>query len=262
MKLNPSDRLPLLQRTGNKAGPALLLIHGWAQDQRIFDKLRTLLNKNLNIYSFDRRGYGSSPLQAGLTQEHFDVAELAKQIGTERLNVLGFSQGARIAARFAGYAPEIVDKLIICGGVVDGFVAESIDPHAIDLQYFKSLAEAGELEELRRQWLQHPYCCLGMDDNASASLHKITQDYCARDLTTASGHNFQFAANVYDQLLRQQIPTLFINGEYEAPPRLELTDRYIASGAKHRALNIPTAGHMAVLSHSKQVAQAIEEFIF
>ena len=264
MNPTPATTVQLLQRSGNKSAPALLLIHGWAQDQRIFDRLRTELNKNLDIYSFDRRGYGASPLQADLTEEHFDVAALARQINAEQLTVLGFSQGARIAARLASYAPELVNRLIICGGVMDGFSPKKIDHHAIDLEYFKSLAKAGELTELRRQWLQHPYCCLGMDASATAKLHDITQDYWARDLTTERGHDFQFASNVYEQLLQQQIPTLFINGEYEAPPRLEMTQQYIASSVSstsHRALEIPSAGHMAVLSHSKQVAQAVERFI-
>ncbi|UVW35480.1 alpha/beta hydrolase [SAR92 clade bacterium H455] len=261
--MSPSQlgTLPTLQRSGNSSGPALLLIHGWAQDQRIFDQLRNALNKNIDVYSFDRRGYGASPLQPDLSQEHLDVAELAQRIDVKQLHVLGFSQGARIAARFASYAPSLVHKLIICGGVMDGFSAERIDHHAIDLPYFKSLALAGELSELRRQWLQHPYCRLGMNDGASAHLHDITQSYCARDLSVEAGHDFHFASNVYAQLLQQQIPTLFINGEYEAPPRVELAEQFVASGSEHRALEIAGAGHMAVLSHSKAVAQAIEAFI-
>ena len=90
MNPTPATTVQLLQRSGNKSAPALLLIHGWAQDQRIFDRLRTELNKNLDIYSFDRRGYGASPLQADLTKEHFDVAALARQIHAEQLTVLGF----------------------------------------------------------------------------------------------------------------------------------------------------------------------------
>ena len=253
-----------ISRSGNPVGPALLLIHGWAQDQRIFDKLRAEMAADFDLYSYDRRGYGASTLVADLSQEHLDVVALVQKLEAKRLTVLGFSQGARIAARLASYAPELVNKLIICGGVMDGFNPKTIDHHAIDLEYFKSLAKAGELAELRQQWLRHPYCCLGMDVSATAKLHDITQDYWARDLTTERGHDFQFASNVYEQLLQQQIPTLFINGEYEAPPRKEMSEQYIASSVSstsHRELEIPNAGHMAVLSHSKQVAQAVESFI-
>lgn len=251
--------LPTLCRSGNPDAPALVLIHGWAQDQRIFNALRAELAEQFDIYSFDRRGYGASILPANLSLEHLDVSQLVKQIG-KQITLLGFSQGARIATRFASHAPELVTKLIICGGVMDGYVTDSIDIHAIDLPHFKTLALAGELVALRRQWLAHPYCCLGMDDQSAAQLYAITQDYCANDLTNAAGHDFSFPGNVYQQLLQLQIPTLFINGHYEAPPRLELADRYTAGSPDHHKTIIQGAGHMAVLSHAVQVAQAIELF--
>lgn len=251
--------LPTLCRSGNPDAKALVLVHGWAQDQRIFDKLRAELAEQFDIYSFDRRGYGASTLPANLTLEHLDVGQLVNQIG-KQITLLGFSQGARIATRFASHAPDLVDKLIICGGVMDGYVADSIDHHAIDLPHFKKLARAGELVALRRQWLAHPYCCLGMDDQSAAQLCRITQDYRANDLTTAAGHDFSFPGNVYQQLLQLQIPTLFINGHYEAPPRLELAGRFAASSPDCYKTIIQGAGHMAVLSHAAQVARAIELF--
>ena len=249
-----------ISRSGNPVGPALLLIHGWAQDQRIFDKLRAEMAADFDLYSYDRRGYGASTLVADLSQEHLDVVALVQKLEAKRLTVLGFSQGARIAARFASYAPQLVHKLIICGGGMDGYVADSVDNHAIDLPHFKTLALAGELAELRRQWLLHPYCRLGMDEQAMVYLSNITEDYCGNDLTAPAGHDFSLPGNVYNQLVKQNIPTLFINGEHEAPPRLELAQRYVASSQSHHRIMIKGAGHMAVLSHAAQVADAIRAF--
>ena len=260
MRTSDTAQPTRLRRSGNEQGQALLLIHGWAQDQRIFDELRMALNAEFDIYSYDRPGYGASSLAPNLAQEHLDAAQLVAEIGREKVIILGFSQGARIATRFASQAPANVQKLIICGGVMDGFIAESIDHHAIDLQHFKSLALAGEIAALRREWLQHPYCCLGMDAQAKAHLSAITEHYYANDLTIEAGHNFTFDENVYAQLVKAQIPTLFINGEYEAPPRIELAHQYISRSSTHRSVVVPGAGHMAVLSHSQPVADAIREF--
>jgi len=91
-------------------------------------------------------------------------------------------------------------------------------------------------------------------------LSNITEDYCGNDLTAPAGHDFSFPGNVYNQLVKQNIPTLFINGEHEAPPRLELAQRYVASSQSHHRIMIKGAGHMAVLSHAAQVADAIRAF--
>lgn len=117
--MNPSNSN--LRRRGNRQGQKLLLIHGWAHDQSIFNNLCQALESDYNLYSFDRLGYGRSKLAPNLAAEHQHINQLMGAIDDDPVAVLGFSQGARIASRLASSYPHRVRSLISCGGIMDGY---------------------------------------------------------------------------------------------------------------------------------------------
>lgn len=257
--MNPSNSN--LRRRGNRQGQKLLLIHGWAHDQSIFNNLCQALESDYNLYSFDRLGYGRSKLAPNLAAEHQHINQLMGAIDDDPVAVLGFSQGARIASRLASSYPHRVRSLISCGGIMDGYAARATDPHAINLERLKRFAKTGDLAGLRQDWLQHYYCTAGMNPKATEKLRHITENYQARDLLTPAGHDFNFPDNTFSRLSQSQLPTFFVNGEYESPPRCELAHSYMTENSHSSLWQISGAGHMAVLSHPQQVAEGIRTFL-
>lgn len=100
-------------------GPPLLMIMGFRGTMAVWDpRLLEELEKHFTLILFDNRGVG---LSTDTQEDHTTISQMAtdstnlvKALGYQKVNVLGWSMGSRIALKMAIIHPEIVDKLILC----------------------------------------------------------------------------------------------------------------------------------------------------
>jgi len=95
-------------------GSPLVLIHGLADDHRLWRKAIPDLALRHRVILYDVRGHGQSTVgdaDGSLDQLGADLARLMDAIGLERAAVAGFSLGGTIAMRLAIDHPEKVDVL-------------------------------------------------------------------------------------------------------------------------------------------------------
>lgn len=100
-------------------GEPLLMIMGFRGTMAIWDPgLLELLEKKYTLILYDHRGAGlsSDTAQNNTTLEQMvkDASNLVKALGYEKVHVLGWSMGARIAMEMAILFPEVVNGLILC----------------------------------------------------------------------------------------------------------------------------------------------------
>lgn len=120
-----SDGISFLRadrRTGLRAGPTaptlpLVLLHGIGSNAQSFAGLMTRLADQRTVIAWDAPGYGASaPLAVEWpsADDYSDaLAGLMDRLGIGKLDVLGHSLGALIAARFAVRHPQRVGRLIL-----------------------------------------------------------------------------------------------------------------------------------------------------
>ena len=105
-------------------GEPILLIHGFASNSQAnwIDPrwVRTLTKAGRRVIAYDNRGHGQSeklyePDRYGAPQMAEDARRLLDYLGIERIDVLGYSMGARIAAFLAFAHPERVRSVIFGG---------------------------------------------------------------------------------------------------------------------------------------------------
>ncbi len=106
---------------GNRAKPALVLIHGFPQNHVMWQRVAMALKDDFFIVMPDLRGYGdSSKLPA--SQDHAqaskramaaDIAAVLDQLGIQQAYVCGHDRGARVAHRLALDHPQRVRKLCL-----------------------------------------------------------------------------------------------------------------------------------------------------
>ncbi len=120
-------------------GPAIVLVHGFAsnrtrnwKDVRWFE---TLADAGRRVIALDCRGHGDSdkPHDPAAYDVDFmagDVRGLLDDLGVERVDLMGYSMGARIAAALLVTAPERFTCAIL-GGAGRGIVDERPDAEAI-----------------------------------------------------------------------------------------------------------------------------------
>lgn len=82
--------------------PALILVHGWANDRTIWDTQVAHFSQKYEVINLDLPGFGESGnKREKFTIESFgdDVATVIQQLGLEQAVLVGFSMGGALSSR-------------------------------------------------------------------------------------------------------------------------------------------------------------------
>ncbi|MBV7530522.1 alpha/beta fold hydrolase [Chitinophaga sp. sic0106] len=124
----PSDSLP--HRSGHAAvngismyyeiygeGKPLVLLHGGGSTiQSTFGRALPYLSQNRKVIAVELQAHGRTsdrPADETFEQDADDVAALLKQLGIDKADFLGFSNGATTTCQIAIRHPELVNKLVL-----------------------------------------------------------------------------------------------------------------------------------------------------
>lgn len=250
-----------MQESGK--GSPILLIHGWPLDHRIFEPQVACFSRVLRVVAFDRRGFGRSRVPPGLGREPDDIERILDALSVDAVHLLGMSQGARIALRFAVTRPERIRSLLLQGPAVDGLVLEEPDRERIPIREFAALARAGKMDEVRQRWLAHPMMALGRGHARQRRLlETILADYEGADLLgAASGETFfSYSHDVLSRLGRMDVPTLILTGAHETSTRREHARKLLNSIPGCREIEFADSGHLSNLTEVERYNQAVVDF--
>lgn len=143
IKIAYIDEAPLSGGDESAADP-VLLIHGFASNIAMNwigpGWVSTLRKAGFRVIALDNRGHGQSEKLYELEQYHAnlmaeDARRLLDHLGVPRVNIIGYSMGARIAAFFAIAHPERVAKIVFGGlgiNMVRGMAGTGPIAHALE----------------------------------------------------------------------------------------------------------------------------------
>lgn len=100
-------------------GEYLVLLHGNAESMKRMKHQIEYFSKEYRVLAIDSRGHGESGFGQGalnLATMALDVENVLESLKIDKVNVLGFSDGANIAMLLAVKRPSLVSKLILVGG--------------------------------------------------------------------------------------------------------------------------------------------------
>lgn len=97
------------------AGKPLFILHGLFGSSDNWQTLAKKLSETYEVILVDQRNHGHSPKSNAFNYALMaqDFHELVKDLGYEKINVLGHSMGGKTAIQFAVHHPELIDKLIV-----------------------------------------------------------------------------------------------------------------------------------------------------
>jgi haloacetate dehalogenase len=103
------------------AGPPVLLLHGFPQTHRCWQRVAPGLTADRTVVVCDLKGYAGSPsapggeLGEGYTKREMaaELRALMAELGFERFAVVGHDRGARVAYRMALDHPDAVERLCV-----------------------------------------------------------------------------------------------------------------------------------------------------
>lgn len=248
-----------VERSGQ--GPALLMVHGWAMDHRLFDPQRDALENEFETVVFDRRGFGTSSAPPDLRLEVADMIRILDTLGIEQAHLLGMSQGGRLALRFAAEHPERVRSLVLQGPAVDGFTVEAPESERVPVQRYANLVRDGDLAEFRRQWRAHPM--MAMVDAPAASvtlLEAMLEGYEGRDLAAFAPEHYGYERDILDRLSRFPRPVLLLTGAEETTARKVQAHKLLSTFPDAREVILEHGGHLSNLEEPEAYNAALRSF--
>jgi pimeloyl-ACP methyl ester carboxylesterase len=116
-------------RRFGRAGPHIVLIHGLASTQRIWDLVIPRLERSFRVTTFDQRGHGESSKPTtgyGFDDVTKDLGALLRAIGARKPILVGHSYGANVAIEYATRHPRTVAGLMSVDGGM-GSISEIMD---------------------------------------------------------------------------------------------------------------------------------------
>ena len=194
---------------GPKAGPAIVLLHGFSDSSFSFSRVMPLLPAELRVVAPDLRGHGNSerPLVGyRMTDMAQDVVQLMDALGVPSAIVVGHSMGSFVAQAMADRSPKRVSQLVLLASAAK--------------------ADNAGLRELRT-------VVEGLSDPVDAEFVRAFQYSCiAKDvpdsfMEAAIANSRRMPASVWKQVInglveyrpvtpRPLVPTLVLGGDRDA----------------------------------------------
>jgi pimeloyl-ACP methyl ester carboxylesterase len=232
------------------SGPAVVLLHGWALDLSSWNLLAPLLAPRFTVLRFDRRGFGLSDGVADIHRNVDDLLQVMDVAGVQAAALVGMSQGARLALHFTLAHPARARALVLDG-------APEIESESeLPLALYRQRLEGAGIAALRAMILTHPLMQLQSPSPAArAPLLESVANYRGVDLL----HPVPRAPA--PDLKRINAPTLVLNGERDSAERREAGRRFAAAIPGATRVELPDAGHLALLDQPAAYAQALGAFL-
>lgn len=145
-----ADGVPIRYDVRGAGEPALVLVHGWTNDRRIWGEHARTLARTNRVVALDLAGHGESGSErATWTMQSFggDVAAVVEQLGLERVVLVGFSMGGAVVLEAAEQMPERTVGVVL----VDAFhdPGQVPPPEAVEQLISRFRASWGDTAFLR-----------------------------------------------------------------------------------------------------------------
>ena len=243
------------------AGPAVVLIHGWALNLREWTDQIAALSPRYRVIAFDRRGFGKSTGTADASADAGAIRALLDTLGIRSAILVGHSVGANIAQAFMVAMPERVNALVLYGGSPpQGFAGRGATPPnngrgAIARQY--------GIDSLMRATLSQPQFLPGPNRTPAmnARLDSILEAYSGRDLLDERAPSRAFPLATLDQVRAWRVPMLFISGEHETPLWHTMSDSLVRLMPNARKIVIRGGGHGVHFDEPQRFNAALLAFL-
>jgi pimeloyl-ACP methyl ester carboxylesterase len=239
------------------AGPAVVLVHGWALDLDMWQPQFAGLRDRFMLLAIDRRGFGLSSGEPSLGRDAEDIAVLLDALGIDKVAIVGMSQGARVALDWATRFAQRTSCLVLDGPPrVDASAAATPE---IPIAQYRDLIARDGVSAFRAQWLRHELTQLHTSDARTEDLlREIVGRYPGRDLQIPDDARADSAA--FDPTAIEA-PALVLNGEHDTQERRAAAAAIAAAlrTAEHRV--VEDAGHLCSLDNPRAYNLLVGEFL-
>ncbi|MCE2436537.1 MAG: alpha/beta hydrolase [Pseudomonadales bacterium] len=247
------------------AGEALVLIHGWLGNLRMWDFQAQALAGSHRVVRCDMRGFGRSTTEHVEFAYWADVAALLDHLGVDRAHIVGQSFGGTIALDLALARPACVATLTSVAGGIGGYrpdldLEEDNVPRS-DLDRLWDEKKWVELAELETQiWVD------GWGQPTTRVGRTLRDSIKADVLSTYQAENEEglpqpLEPRAADRLGELTVPLLVMIGTLDEVRSRATAAHLVASVSESRCVEVAGVAHMIQLEAPERVSEELRDFI-
>ena len=253
-------------------GDAVILLHGYAEDSRMWRPLIPLLAPKFSVIAPDLPGIGQSSIPS--TGLDFKTAAtrihaLAASLGIKKARVVGHDIGLMVAYAYAAQFPSETEKLVVMDAFIPGVLGWEDIYNNPDLWHFRFHGPTPEalVQGRERTYFEHYWNDFAADKTHSipeADRRAYTASYSRPGRMRASWvyfASFPDAAKVFAQLAQTKLtmPVLSIGGEKSLGNELGKQMQLVATNVT--VIVLPNTGHWIMEERPKETMDALQKFL-
>lgn len=253
-------------------GPALILLHGYAETSRMWRPIIPLLAERFRVVAPDLPGIGDSAIPPdGLDMKNaaIRIHGLARSLGVEKARVVGHDIGLMVAYAYAAQYPAEVEKLVLMDAFLPGvgsWEAVYDDPGFWHFRFNGPTPEA-LVQGRERIYFEHYWNDFAADKTRSvpeADRKAYTEAYARAGRMRAGWAyfvSFPQAAKDFAQLSQTKLtmPVLVIGGEKALGEVLGQQTKLVASDVT--VVVLKDTGHWLLEEKPKETTDALRTFL-
>jgi len=255
-------------------GPVVVLIHGWAADQRMWKyQVPPLVEAGFRVVRYDIRGHGRSMIAPnGYVWENYsaDLSDLLDRLNVERpatenlgvdaVHLVGLSMGGGVALQFALDFPQRVRTMTLVDSTLPGFTYSGETSRRIQ-ELVEAVRRDGARSAFDNIWLKHPFFDgLRRYPQRFGELREMILGFQAADMRE-SAMPPGYRSSLSDRVPEIRTPTLVIVGENDEPDFRIIADLLSANLPNARQIVFPHCWHMTPMEYPDQFNAALVSFM-
>jgi 3-oxoadipate enol-lactonase len=231
-------------------GEPLVFIHGFSLDSRMWAGQVEHFCRSYRTLCYDVRGFGKSSKPLTQFTHHEDLKSLLESLQLEKVHLVGFSMGGRIALNFALHYPDSVESLAV--------FASNLEGARFDLRF---QPDPHDIEVTKRSWLSHElFSSLHRYPELQRVVAAMVNDYSGWHWKHASLENSPEVKTI-DRLHEIETRTLVVVGDADVE-HAQTIARTLNSGLPNVATHtIPDCGHMLTLEVPDTCSRLLEKHL-
>lgn len=253
-------------------GPAVLLLHGYAETSRMWRPLIPLLAQRFTVIAPDLPGIGESSIpegEIGMIQAADEIHELVKSLGVKKAEVVGHDIGLMVAYAYAARFPDETEKLALMDAFLPGVPGWESIYDSPDVWHFRFHGEYPEklVQGRERTYFEYFWNVLAADGTHSipeADRKAYTAAYSGPGRMRAGWAYFASWPKLATDFARLaktklKVPLLTIGGEKSLGKELGEQGRLVADNPT--VIVLPNTGHWILEERQKETMDALLKFL-
>ena len=242
--------------SGDDGAPALVLLHGFALDSRIWRRQVDALSEDFRVLTLDLPGFGPQARELGDVSPADELARAMDVTGLLRAHLVAHNYGAAVAIDFALQHPKRVQSLSLVAPMMLGR-RSGIEAW----QRCVALANEGDRPTAVEVWLDDPlFEGIRGDEETFEEVRQIVLDYLGYHWTgkvTSKWHE----TDPISRLKSLEIPAVVVSGEGDIPSFMLMAEAYAKALPKVRREIIQGAGHLLMVERPEELNAILRDFL-